>query len=391
MIDNEIIVQENEKVGLLVIGEDESLMEGNFLEIPFVSLKKDARKQTKMEHYWVDSHKIRHGIIVKGSIDLGLPSIFEFKVLMGLFKLYSSGQTFKYNKDEKIYDMPKEINFTFSALAKAMGYTSCSSWTIKKIDEALTILLETTLYNTGAGAIYDPETKEYIIEFQGKKGFHIFDSYSAYMYRDLRHNEKRLDGNKVKNKTQVVISDFFHHSLMNKYFKIYDDIEYMQLSNDLAIKLYGILIKWSHGSVKRLKYETLYQRLGLDLDRKNKENNRLIKKGLEDLKKIGYLKDFETDKGGIILYYPTYKGDEEVYNLDKYNTEAEVVCCLHEHGLTYDEITKYCSDNMSVARKVLRLLDNKLADKTVVHTKKFIIAGLKEKYQINNKYNSEMA
>lgn len=385
-IDLEEIEDETE---IRVIKSNQSIAESNLMVIPFVSMKKTKVKILK--RVWI-SNGIERGITVKGSVDLGVPTIDDLDLLLALFRVHMKNNDYKYqyNKSTKKVFIPQKINFTFRELALEMGYSEYGGTVKKKLETALKKLVETTIYSELGGALRDVEKGEYITEIEGIESFRILTDYKSYSYKKRKaKGEKIGTPEEVKENTSVMIDTFFYNQICNNYFKIYDYSDYIRLTKGSSKKLYLLLNQWSHGYEKFLSYQVLYDYLGLDDSKSNSYNNREIKKGLDELKDIGFIDGFNVERGdGInIIFNERLLG--KGYFLDKYKTDAEIVSRLREHNVSYNDITKYVRlDNKDYVKALLRYIDKKLEQNTVKDVHRLTLDGLKtESYNLEGYYN----
>jgi hypothetical protein len=372
-----------------VIKSNQSIAESNLMVIPFVSMKKTKVKILK--RVWL-SNGVERGITVKGSVDLGVPTIDDLDLLLALFRVHMKNNDYKYqyNKSTKKVFIPQKINFTFRELALEMGYSEYGGTVKIKLEKSLKKLIETTIYSELGGALRDVEKGEYITEIEGIESFRILSDYKSYSYK-----KKKLKGEKigtpdeVKENTSVMIDTFFYNQICSNYFKIYDYSDYIRLTKGVSKKLFLLLNQWSHGYEKFLSYQVIYDYLGLDDSKTNSYNNREIKKGLDELVEIGFIDTFNVERCEGINMIFNQKLLGKGYFLDRYKTDGDIVSRLREHGINYNDITKYVRlDNREYVSALLRYIDRKIEQKSVKHIDRLVLDGLKtESYNLEGYYN----
>ncbi len=365
-----------DEIKIIPIKSNQSIAESNLMILPFISITKTNAKVLK--RVW-NSKGIERGIEVKGSVDLGLPTIKDLDTLLALFRIKIGEMDFQYeyNKTKNTVKFDnQEVHFTFKSLAKEMGYSKFSGQIKNIIKKSLKRLNETTIYSIESGSIRDAEKGEYITEFNGEESVRIITDLKTYSYKTIKKQNGKItcaSGNagasEIKEKTSVKFHDFFYKNICNNYFKIYDYTQYLKLRGSIAKSLFLLLNQWSHGYEKYLTYQTMYDMIGLDIKTKNDiyYYNRQIKKAYDELIDIKYIDDYEEkkDKSGINIIFNN-KVTSKAKMLDKYKTDADVVSKLRTLGLTYDDILKYYRlDNQDYVRGLLRYYDFKVSNNTI--------------------------
>lgn len=367
---SKITKEKEDEIKVITIKSTHSIAESNLMVLPFVSVRNTKVGIFKRE--W-ESKGIKRGIEVKGSVNLGVPTIKDLDVLLALFRIMVADMDFKYEynvtQNTAKIESP-EIHFTFQSLAKEMGYTSFSGAIKEILEKSLKRLNETTIYSTGSGALRDAKESDYITEFNGEESFRIITDLKTYSYKKVKNRgEKIVNAKGVKEKTSVRIDKFFFKNICNNYFRIYDYSQYLKLRFGFSKKLFLLLNQWSHGYEKFLTYAIIYDILGLKTKVKKDiyYYNKQIKKAFRELVQINFIEDFieNKDKTGInIIFNRTMSSNAKMLN--KYKTDAEVIARLHELGLSYDAITKYYRlDNQDYVKGLLRYYDFKLKNGTI--------------------------
>lgn len=372
---NKIVeINENVEVKNVTIKPHQGLNESNLMTLPFVSLKR--KKVLTLERTWIkDGNEV--GLKVVGSGDNGCPTMYDVDVLLALFRILTRSIDNKYAMTNNKVEFPKVINFTYRELAKEMNM-SFSGNIKKRLEKSIKTLNETTLYSTFA--FRNQEEGKYVKTYKGEESFRILKKYKAYSIEERKRNgDKLANARDIKSETSVEIDDFFFNNICNNYFKLYDYNKYVTLTSNIAKKMLLILTQWSHGYEKLLNIKTVYDYVGIDIESKKDEYyyNAEIKKALEELKEVGFIQDYVFNVGESIRFIFNATMLEESKGFDKYLDDNSVVHRLHELGVSFNDITKYCRmDTMSYISALLRYTDHRVAKGTVVDTKKFIQAGL---------------
>lgn len=355
----------------------QSFNESNLMTLPFISLKR--KKEPVLNRKWIRNN-VEVELTVKGSADLGCPTIYEMDVLMALFKIQLKNMDNKIvvSSDNKVENMNDVINFTYRELAKEMGLKGFGKKTKERLENSIKCLVETTIYSKQA--VRNQVVGEYVSSFEGEESARIIAKYKKYSITTRKiENKELLSPEEIKENQSVQIDKFFFDNIVGNYFKLYDYDKYKTLKNSVAKKMLLILTQWSHGYEKYLKLSTLYDYLGIELETKQEEYywSRRIKEALEELKAIKFIQEYNinTDYGITLVFNTTLR--EKNKGLNKYKTDAEVVCRLREIGIDYDDITKHCRlDTMSYVAALLRYVDDKDSKGQIDDIFKFTIKGL---------------
>ena len=198
------------KVKILTIPVDKSFIEGNLIDIPFICYFRTKEPTTVVEFVWTDSKGIERKIEVRGSGKWGVPDEYCFDVLMALFRIYQKqNQGIKFNYDKNEWGLNRVIHFTFSELAREMGYKSLGKNNFEKLDTALEILNDTSIYNKAGACFLDVKTKQYL-NTEAKESIGLIKNYKSYRYSKLGVNQKRVDYKQIKDITSVTLDDFIY-------------------------------------------------------------------------------------------------------------------------------------------------------------------------------------
>lgn len=340
----------SKKVKVLKIPVDKSILEGNLIEIPFISYYKSKEPPTTVEYVWTDSKGIEKKIEVRGS-KWGVPDEYCFDVLIALFRLHlNQNKCIEFDIENKKWNMDKTINFSLSELAREMGYKSLGKNVFDKLDIALEILNDTTIYNKAGGIFLDVKTDEYLAT-EVKESIRIVTNYKSYRYSKNGVNQKRINYRKIKDYTSVKIDDFIYESLCNSYFKIFDYENYKLLKMGIAKKIYLLLSKWrANRSKVFLTWETLYQKIPLTDKKTEKYRRKRIRDACKKLIEIEYLVEVHENTKGVEFVFEekdNKKQNELALDVDKskeipkkYNTIMDIIMALNELKIDNNIIQK---------------------------------------------------
>lgn len=355
----------------------QSFNESNLMTLPFISLKRT--KESILKRKWIRNN-VEVELTVKGSTDLGCPTIYEMDVLMALFKIQLKNMDNKIvvSSDNKVENMSDTINFTYRELAKEMGLKGFGKKTKERLENSIKCLVETTIYSKQA--VRNQIEGEYVSTFEGEESARIISKYKKYSVTTRKlENKNLLSPEEIKESQSIKIDKFFFDNIVGNYFKLYDYDKYKTLKNSIAKKMLLILTQWSHGNEKYIKLQTLYDYLGIVIETKQEEYywNRRIRAAIDELKQVKFVQEcsFNADNGINLVFNTTVR--EKNKGLDKYKTDAEIVCRLRELGVDYDDITKFCRmDTMSYVAALLRYIDHRQSNGTIDDVTKFTLKGL---------------
>lgn len=338
----------------LIIPIDESIIESNFAEIPFINYYKTKEAVLSVEYVWNDSKGNNYGIEVRGS-KYGVPSSDEFDVLLALFRIYSrKNSKFKLNKESNSYDIPIEIEFTYRELAKEMGYQEYGGTVHKNLVKSIETLIDTTIYNKASGGLYDANTKNRISN--SKISYHIIESSIDETIE--------VSKNKFHEKSIVKINNFFYRSIRNNYLRKFDYRMLLSLKVDIAKKIMLILNKWKNQrSAITIYYSTLYERIPLPDTKTVSYRNKRIKEAAEDLVRVGFIDKYITfpKEKKITFVFDVCSSDDTGHDdktycaKDKFNTWLEISEGLKYYGVPDDEIENLDLSKLSDIKAWLRL------------------------------------
>ena len=380
-----------EEIEIIRLKSNQSINESNLMTVPFVSMQR--QKVGVIERIWETPNGTK-GIKVVGSAELGCPTILELDTLLALFRILVKNVDYKYeyNRNTGRVSLPRTIHFTYQSLAKELGFAHYGGTVKKRLEKSIKSLVEATLYSNFALLdIKDGYVGEYFEEISGERSFRILTNYKAYSYKRKKKNGEKIgNAQEVKEQQSVDIDEFFFNNICNNYFKIYDYSKYIKLTKGLSKKLYLLLCQWSTNYEKKLKYETLYDYLSIDVGDKQYYYNRLIKETLDELQEVGFIQGYEVQKsqGVNIIFNKTKKAIAT--GLNKYNDERDIIGRLGELGFGIEEVVKYYRlDNEEYLKALLRYVDDKIEKgDTIKDLKKYVEKGIKsEGYDVSRYMN----
>lgn len=377
-----------DEVVFLKIKEYESINERNLMTLPFVWLRKNP--PGSLTRTWKKSNGDTVSIKVSGG-PLGIPSIFEFDILLALLKIYvkDNGGGFYINKSTNECDISDKIHFSYRELAKEMGYKNYGGSIKKRLEEGITRLTETTMYSEFS--LIDAKDKEYISQYKGIRSSRLIERYVGYEKdKYLRMYGEELTAREIKEYQVIQLDKFFFENLKNRYFQVYNYNTYIKLRQGVSKRLFLIFSTWSRGSSKFVKYQTLYDYIGLDNNtpKDKQSNNRLIKKALDELVSIGFIDKFEIKRGrepGINIIFNSIKNDSKLLK-GKYTNDNECVERLRVIGFDYSEILDIMNDNdRKYIAGLLRYIDAKEnRGEKISSYKEYFLKGIRSKFNIDD-------
>ena len=382
-------IVKNNKRKILRINVEEAFMEGNLLDNPFISFQKSKEIISVVEYKWVDSNGINHEIKISGSGQYGVPTAFEYDVLVALFRLYAKKNKIEFGDDSAVKNESElTLNFSLNDVAKEMGYNDPSSKEKNRIKKAINILMETTIYNKKDG-LYDIRNKSYIE--RSEKGFHIIENTNFYSYK----TNKKINN---KEANSITFGKFFCDSIKNGYFKYFNYNTYRELNSPIAKRLFALLTKWRNNRQWiEINYSTLYDRIPLDAEMEKKYKKACVKRACEYLVNVGFLNNYELCaekiKFNFVNDVPEIENKSEVNDKRGFNTlykePRDVNNRLKEIGLSPEEINNrimlFVTD-FEYLKALLRYTDVRNVFGEIDNLKDFILKGLDDKYEIDKKY-----
>lgn len=264
-------------------------------------IKENMNKGKKIEneertYRWIDSKTRSRALLA--FCPVRLPRQFESDTLHGLLVLFVKKYApFLYNDEIKQYDInvkENKLEFSWYELCKVMNIPS-TGYYIKKLKNAIRLLKMTNYMSFEDGGLYSRKTEKLVISKE--KGISLLNSY---MFRAIKEEPEDSEEYSLKiDNNYVSFSSFIIDNLKHEYFKYLDDSLYFHvLPSGIERGIYGYLeagryeseTNKPHKFIKR-KFETL--RVGIPVDFKYpSELKRKLRKPLNHLKKIGYLRDW---------------------------------------------------------------------------------------------------
>lgn len=383
------------KAKVMNIKLEEDYIENNIIDLPFIFYYKTKEPVTAITYSWTSSDFRKRAIEVRSS-KLGVPDAFCYDVLLALFRLYikqNGNRIIQIKTEEGLNEIDNTINFTYRELVREVGYKSFSKLNKDKVQKAIETLIDTTIYNK-AGGIYNPMSKEYIVDETFT--INILYNFKNYTYIELRDENgnlvldeeglpvKTLNKASLKDKCSIKIDRFFIKNLFFGNAKLSSRELRLALKNEVAKKLYLILNKWQNNrNEMTLKYETLYNRIPLTDYKDDYYRKRRLKDALNELVSTNFLHRFEMRKSDVLIVFRKQddqdKNNSPKYLLDKYNTYEEIMDAFAKHGISDKDIeTHFKIHKMPYYQAVLRYIDHNLS--RIENTTSYLFKGLVTDY-----------
>lgn len=292
------IEKENDKC----ISQSSFLMDINILKAPLFlynnyKLLKDDKgnilNQIEEKTYiWVDSKNMSRKLYMycKGR----LPRQFESDTIHGIIGLFIKKYApFPFNYQLQQYEINiNKLEFSWYELCEFMKIPS-TGYYIERLKEAIRILKQTQYFSYENGVIYDKANQKYVKS--GEEGMSLVTKYKFKTNKKVAENDEyatNIDSN------YVIFDELIINNLRYEYLK-YLDIEmfFSKIPSGIGRGIYGYLEANRFDSNGRpLKYlkrsfETLKIGIPVDFNFPYELKNKL-KKPLQNMIKIGYLKDF---------------------------------------------------------------------------------------------------
>lgn len=390
-----------EQTSLFKLNKHQGLNETNLMTLPFIWLKR-LNKQDPVKHFeriWTKSNNEIVSIKVVGG-EYGVPCIGELDILLALFRIYLKQMNNTVEVVSKVDEVNniktrelkfdnKVIHFTYRELAKEIGYKSFGGSIKEKLERGIRTLTETTMYTKYA--IFDASLGKHISATMQEESFRIVRKYKGYKKLDyLKENNKTLNPAEIKDFQVIELDDFFFKNLCHGYFKVYDYDLYKKLKLGISKKMFLLLSTWSKKTRKFIKYQTLFNYIGLDGDTKKdiKYNKTQISKALKELIKLGFIDTYNIMGGNEDGIEFIFNSAEEYKNSfkNKYKSNGEIVEKLRLIDISYDEIgVLFQSYDEKTMAGLLRYMDHREeSGNTIINRRRYFLTGLKRKYNISN-------
>jgi hypothetical protein len=397
----------------LKIKDYENIIEGNLADLPIflfmrpkkVEIENDNGKLVKipivmndnniMKIEWEDSKGNRRALEQRGSAKYGLLQFGDIEILLACMKAHfnlSDNNVIPYTGSG--YNFPTEYYFTYSEVARILGYKSCGGSTLQMIDVALQRMTDVSIWNTIEGGLYDAKNKNAMTD--RKTGNHVIEKYDAYDYKEMKvKGMKRDDYRYIRN--YIRLSDFFNYSMCQKYFKFIDYDLFVSMKQSVSKKIYLIIHKWRNNRKEiKVRFETLYARIPLSDEMPEFRKKQYIKDAVKELIMLSYLQDvrYEKDrrhqKDYVVFVFPDGKlldsgnvyntlGDVKKAMVEKYGFEMDVANALIDFNMNSRDFFDYILAFMRYADQLSSMggIKDNIA---------FIKDGLTSRYNIPRKF-----
>lgn len=366
----------------------ESVMEGNLIDLPFIQYGRVKEPITSIEYTWKDSSNCERALEVHGSPVYGLPTEYEYDVLVALFRLHAKQHQMthghNYQNNGEINQDYLKVSFSMRKLAEEL-HVNPAGGVLKRLGRAIAVLKDTSFH----GTIYDKGREGYVTKIN--TGFSIITNYN--IVQNIKKTDKDVIIEDVADETFVMIDPFFIRSMSNSYFKYFNYEEYLGLGKSgVTKKLFLILNKWREGrDTVESSLQKLYDRIPLSKDMPAVEKKKAIKRACVKLKEKGVIKDFELTKEKLIVSFLSKAAAQKKLDasVSKYTTFTAVEQRLIEHGFTNDEIRDHINHIVVFfedIKALLRYTDDLKAQYSKLDPKEFILDQFKYPKQIPEKY-----
>jgi len=279
--------------------------EVNFLVLPFFALwDKDVKRKTRTEYKASvnrGGERLEISWVVSSNAEFGYPGPFDREVHKAI--------------EQIIGEFPLPIQNpistgSFYGLCKRMGISSFGGSQYRKIKEALTRIVATTIISKGA--FYSKERENWVEDV-----FHLYE-------RAVFKGERLLDG-EIADTNYLFLSSWYLDNINNNYVKPVDWIYYKSLKTPVAqriyellsVKFYGLLMK--HGKAISYRYSTICELLPITRQKYLSDAKKLLDPSHNKLKETGFLRDWNweetksvAENDWLIKYYPGKRARDEI-------------------------------------------------------------------------------
>jgi hypothetical protein len=282
--------------------------EVNFLVLPFFALwDKDVKRKTRTEYKASvnrGGERLEISWVVSSNAEFGYPGPFDREVHKAIEQIISE------------FPLPIQNPISvesFYSLCKRMGISSFGGSQYRKIKEALTRIVATTIISKGA--FYSKERENWIEDV-----FHLYE-------RAVFKGERLLNG-EIADTNYLFLSGWYLDNINNNYVKPVDWIFYKSLKSPVAqriyellsVKFYGLLMK--HGKAISYKYSTICELLPITRQKYLSDAKKLLDPSHHKLKETGFLRDWNweetknvaevAENDWLIKYYPGKRARDEI-------------------------------------------------------------------------------
>ena len=127
--------------------------------------------------------------------------------------------------------------------------------------------------------------------------------------------------------------------------------------------------------------------MGIDVNTKEKQYkfNKDIKKALEELISVNFIKSYVLKANDYILFIFASSALVKKKLLSKYSTDNDIVGGLIKYGIDYEDISKFCrEDNKNYVAALLRYIDYKVERGASFSPREYLLKGLTyESYDVS--------
>lgn len=342
-------------------------------------------------YLWVDSKNQQRKLYMycKGR----LPRQFESDTLHGLMGLFVKKHApFPFNDETKQYEINvSKLEFSWYELCEYMNIPS-TGYYIEKLKEAVRILKQTQYFSYENGALYDRKNLKYLNS--GEEGLSLIAKYK------FKTNKKMIESDEYSidiDSNFVIFDELIINNLRHEYFKyLNSDLFFNVLPSGIERGLYGYLEANRYDSKNKSRsyikrsYETLRIGIPIDYTYPYEIKNRL-KKPLNHLKEIGYLKDWsfgddlkvDNKKEQCIYFCFNITAEEVKTILERKTTKTKQLL----FNVTYDIEDEVAIDSVSKSERTylkmpIKSLAEELMDRKVGSELVNEIVGKKNKWTI---------
>ena len=320
--------------------------EVNFLILPFFALwDKEVKRKKRTEYKTTvtrDGKRLEISWIVSSNTEFGYPGPFDRAVHKAVEQIIS--------------DLPLPIHNPIAigslySLCGRMGINKIGGSQYRKIKEALTRIVATTIISRGA--FYSKEKDGWIEDV-----FHLYD-------RIVFKGEKLLNSD-IADTNYLFLSSWYLDNVNANYVKPVDWTYYKSLKTPVAqrlyellsVKFYGLFMK--NGKVIFYKYSTICELLPITRQKYLSDAKKLLEPAHSKLKNTGFLEDWDWKESGakddndwLIRYYPGEKAKKEI---EKYNLGEQLEFKLpsNKYKETNDNTTELPTKALNIAEQMIQ-------------------------------------
>jgi len=335
---------EPENIGVELPAPEVIRSEVNFLVLPFFALwDKEVKRKTRTEYRTSvtrDGQKLEISWIVSSNAEFGYPGPFDRTVHKAIEQIISELPLPIYN--------PIAIGSLYN-LCKRMGISNFGGSQYRKIKEALTRIVATTIVSRGA--FFSKEKDGWIEDV-----FHLYD-------RIVFKGEKLLNSN-VADTNYLFLSSWYLDNVNANYVKPVDWTYYKSLKTPVAQRLYELLSVKFYGLFTRrgkaisYKYSTICDLLPITRQKYLSDAKKLLDPAHSKLKDSGFLGGWDWEDTSIkenndwlIKYYPGERAREEIEKF-RLGEQLELELPPHRYKETNEKATKLSAETLYVIEQL---------------------------------------